>query len=394
MNNTDPIPASFSRLGGLGAGMAALGGIGAIVGFAAVGQEQFLQSYLYAYVCWLGLTLGCLGFCLLHHMLRNRWSLPVLRLWEAGARLLPLLALLALPLLYAVWTHRLYPWADPQLVAKSAVMQRKAFYLNAPFFTARMVLYFAIWMFWSGVVNRSSVEEDRTGDTRQADLRANWSAPGFLILMLTITFAETDLVMSLSKEWFSTIFGLLFVDSMALSALAFVTLMYTLSEKAPAYRHAAQRPLLRDLGNMLLTMTMVWAYFNLSQFLIIWSGNLPEEASYYVTRLTGDLWYVGTFLVFAQFFGPFLALLATRTKRTPLFMLGVALWLLLVRMIDLWYIVKPMFPHVGLPFHFLDVALWLLVGGIWLVAYSTQVKRAALLPGHSSALQKEALEHA
>ncbi len=357
--------------------------------------EQFLQCYLFAYVFWVGVTLGCMALMLLHHMVKSRWGLPIVRAAEAGAGNLWFMAVLFLPILAGVGA--LYPWAKPAVVASNEVLRHKQPYLNVPFFALRAVIYFAIWIGVTAVIRRLAVRQDQTGDLTLADRRSSWAAPGLVAYVLTVTFAFTDWVMSLHPSWYSTIFGFWFVMSQGMSGLCFLIVFLTLVRRHSPFEAYATPGGYRDLGNLLLTFVMFWGYLSLSQFLIIYSGNLPEEASYYLVRMQGVWWAIGTFLVLFQFFVPFLLLLSGRTKRTPAYLATLAAFLLAVRVVDMFWTVLPFFPvpasSLTLGYVWMGLAAFAAIGGWWLVFFLTAMQRGHLVPTQEPA-SLEVLEHA
>ena len=252
-----------------------------------VDRHLFYTSYLFAYIVFLCFTLGCLGFSLLHHMIRGYWGLALLRIWEAGSRNVWLMAVLFIPIAYGMFNGDLYHWSNAALVAKSEILQKKQFYLNPFWWSVRAVGYFLFWGLVANWMNRSSVKQDETGDERMGVRRQRFAAPAFLIFMLAGTFAFTDWVMSLDDEWYSTMFGLWFAICAGLSAMTLGNFVLGSLAKRKPYNQFWTANLGRDLGNVMLALTMLWAYTSLSQFLIIWSGNLPEEISYYVQRFNG-----------------------------------------------------------------------------------------------------------
>jgi len=354
--------------------------------------ETIYHSYLFAFVFWIGLSLGCFGFMLLHNSIKARWGLSVLRLAEAGAKTLPLMALLFLPILIGM--KDLYVWTDPAVVAGDKVLQIKALYLNTPFFIVRAVIYFAIWIGLTLFLTRSSLRQDGTGDYNEVHKRANVAAPGLVLFVLSVTFASTDWVMSLDPHWHSTVYGVWFVTGQGLAAVALMALIATSSalRNREPYVQVVTPRVTRDLGNLMLALTMFWAYISLSQFLIIWAANLPEEITYYAVRTQSGWLYVGALLVVFQFFVPFLALLSGLTKRTPQMLMGVSIWVLIWRVVDIFWIVVPAFrPNFGIKA--MDVVMFVVVGAIWLTAFNALVKSAPLIPRHEPA-PLEVMEHA
>lgn len=352
-------------------------------------SPQVLHAYVLAYVFWVCLSLGCYGFLLLHNMVRGKWGLPLLRIFEAGARTLPLMALLFLPFL--IFMKDIYSWSRPDVVAADRVLQHKAAYLNPAFFTVRFVVYFAVWMLFTWLLSTWSRRQDRTGDARLEQKRMNLAAPGLVVFFLTVTFAFTDWVMSIDPHWVSTIYGVWFAAGMGLLAMSFSIILLT-GSKDPEITRLLTPALLRDLGNLLLVLCMFWAYISLSQFLIIWSGNLPEEITFYKNRTTPGWSEMGTFILIGQFFLPFLVLLATRPKKSPGSLRLVAIWLFAVRLVDVYWVVMPAMRSSIVP-TFYDVATLVAMGIVWMAWFRWQLGTARRLPVYDRRLM-EAADHA
>jgi hypothetical protein len=376
-----------------------LGLIGLVIGLV-VDRRQFFQSFLYGYIFWLGLSLGCFSMMMLHHIIRASWSLTILRILEAGTKVLPLMAGLFVVVAIGMWLGDIYPWTgirtetDPGM---RHVVDLKGAYLNPVFFLIRAVVYFAFWIGLSRFLNRLSLEQDRTGDQRLAATRTNWSAPGLVLHVLVATFAFTDWVMSLDPHWFSTIFGALFLASQALSAVSFATFLIVRFWARRPFSEIVTQQLTRDLGNMMFMLTLFWTYISLSQFLIIWSGNLPEETPYYVIRNSNGWLWVGVSNILLGFFTPFLILLSGRTKRTPDYLWKVAVLIFIMRVVDVSWIVIPFYLQAGWGdaghLWWMCAAAWLGIGGIWLSVFQGHLRRSPLLARHSPRME-EVLEHA
>jgi len=211
-------------------------------------REQFFRSYLFAYLYWTGMALGCLAILLMHHVVGGKWGMLIRRLCEAGARTLPFMGLLLVPILFGMGT--LYSWARPQ-AAHDAIIQSKAPYLNVPFFIARAVIYFSIWFLYSHLLSKWSAQQDRTGDERLISKMRAISAPGLVVFTLTTTFAFIDWIMSLEPHWFSTIYGAMFMVGEMLESFAFViALMIILSRTSPIKDYVTPQHI-HDLGNMM-----------------------------------------------------------------------------------------------------------------------------------------------
>ena len=321
----------------------------------------FFRSYLVAYLAWLGLPLGCLALTMVYHLTGGQWGTVLRQIWAAALRTLPLLALLFLPLLLGL--TELYPWARPDEVARDDALQAQQFYLNVPFFLGRAALYFLTWLILAHLLDRWSSE---TKPDRQSRLR-QLSAPGLLLLGVTVTFAAIDWAMSLEPHWFSSIYGVVFASGQLLAALAFAVLT------AALFHGALTGAVLRDLGNLLLTFTLLWAYVSFSQLLVIWSGNLPEELPWYVRRLEGGWEWVALGLLLFQFVVPFLLLLSRTVKGNPRSLAAVAGLILGMRFVDLWWTIAPAFPASD--WRGLDLVAMFGLGGIWLGAVLGQLRR-------------------
>ena len=361
----------------------AVGGLALAVslggGFLSPGR--FFQAYLFGYLLWIGIALGCLALLMLHHLVSGRWGFVVQRLLEAGVRTLPLLAVLFVPLLFGL--GHLYAWARPDAVAADELLRHKQAYLNATGFFARAVVYFAVWVGLGTLLTMLSNRQDQGEGAAALTLRMKVvSGPGLAFHGLAVTFAAIDWAMSLEPQWFSSIYGVVFLVGQGLAALAFVIVVAALLAKREPLRTVIGPQQFHDLGNLLLAFVMLWAYIAFSQFLIIWSGNLPEEIPWYLNRMAGGWQGLALILVVFHFAAPFLVLLSRSTKRRANVLLIVASGLLLMRFIDLFWLIAPAFHPGRLTIHWLDFATPVGLGGIWLASFLSNVKRRPLLALH------------
>jgi hypothetical protein len=359
------------------------------LGFA-FDREQFFRSYLVGYMFWLGVALGSMALAMVHHMSGGAWGMVVRRIFEASSRTLPLLAVLFLPIVLGM--HELYPWTRADHLAEDHVLQQKALYLNVPFFLIRALLYFAVWIALAAMLNRWSREQDE-GDPAATRKMQLMSGGGLVAYGLTITFASVDWVMSLNPHWYSTIFGFIFMGGQALAALAFTIAVAVLLSRRPPMNGVYNAGHFHDLGKLLLAFVMLWAYFAFSQYLIIYSGNLVEEIPYFTTRTMGGWQYVALLIIVFHFALPFALLLSRDLKRNATRLVTVAVGILVMRVVDLFFMVAPEFATAGFRLHWLDVAAPLAVGGIWLWLFLTQLSQRPLLPIRDPQLA-EALESA
>jgi hypothetical protein len=340
--------------------------------------SQFYRSYLLGFSLWAGIALGCLGILMLQHLTGGAWGVVLRRILEAGAATLPVLFILFLPLTTGL--RRLYPWADPEVVAHDELIRHKSAYLNAGGFLLRAMIYFALWSITALLLRRWSERQDRTGDPGLPDKLAKLSGAGIALYVIAMTFASVDWLMSLEPHWFSTIYGVFIVMGQVLSALAFAILVLAfLAGRAPLAGAVGARHF-HDLGKLLFAFVMIWSYFAFSQFLIIWAGNLPEEIPWYLKRLAGGWQWVGLALVLFQFAVPFTLLLSSSLKRDPGRLARIAAILLAVRMLDMAWMIGPAFHPGRLAFHWMDVVAPVAVGGIWLALFLRYLASRPLLP--------------
>lgn len=381
----ETFPALFTRMPKLGGLLGILGILMLVLSFVMPGlggPKQFFQAYLYGWIFWMSVTMGCFGFMVLHNLVRGSWGVPVIRLFEAGAKSIPLMGLLFLPVFFGI--SYLYPWMDAARVATDPVLLHKTMWENPTFFFVRNVFYYLVWITITQVLTSMAARQDRTGNGGLAQTRINFAAPAFVLYIITLTFAITDWVVSLDAHWYSTISGFYFVATSGLAALAFINMLTCYMKFTGNKPHAeiVTPQVTRDLGNLTLTLTLIWAYFSLSQYLITWSGNLPDEITFYVQRNTGLLKQMSAFLMVGQFFLPFLMLLSGKSKRFPRLLFNISLWIFFVRIIDVFWNVVPAYSGLseGLRFHWTYIAGFIGIGGIWIAAFFTLLKRNALVP--------------
>ena len=353
-------------------------GLLALLVSAFLDRKQFFQAYLLGWTFWTGIAVGSLALLMLQHLTGGGWGFVIRRVLEAATRTLPVMAILFLPIILGA--HDVYHhWLDPKELAKHAVVNFKTPYLNLPFFIIRTVIYFLAWMALAYFLNKWSLAQDRTADNRYTKNMRVLSGPGMVALIVTVTFASVDWYMSLEPEWFSTIFGFIWVAAWTLSALAFViAIMAHLASQEPMKRIVA--PLhFHDLGKLLLALVMLWSYFAFSQYLIIWSGNLPEEIGYYIHRTHGAWGAVIIAIGILHFAAPFLFLLSRNFKRNPGKLVIVAVLILVMRMIDLLWVLVPAFNegHHWIWLHFIALVGF---GGAWLAVFTWQLSKRSLIP--------------
>jgi hypothetical protein len=367
----------WARLPLVGGGLAAIG----LAVAAAAGREdppRLLAAWLVAFVFFLTLALGCLYFVLMHTAAQGGWGVAVRRLAEDAAATLPLFALLFLPV--ALGVRYLYPWSHAAAAASDALLRWKRPYLNEGFFYARAALYFVVWSAIALWFLRLSARQDETADPALSARLRRWSGPLLIPLGLAHTFAAFDWVMSLDPGWYSTIYGVYSFSGGLVAAMAFLAIVTALMRRSGPLAPLLNSEHLHDLGKLLFTFTAFWAYIGFSQYLLIWYGNLPEETVWYRHRLEGPWLAASVVLALGHFVVPFFFLLPRATKRNPAALVGAAAWMLLMHLVDVYWMVVPDVPgHPAAP-GVADAAALLAVGGSFLAVFGWLLRRQALVP--------------
>jgi hypothetical protein len=361
-------------IGGVALGLTGVGGL--------FDPTQFFHSYLFAYIFWVNIAVGCLSVLCIQHMTGGRWGFAIRRVLEAGTRLLPFLALFFVPILLG--RSRIYPWADPAVLHGSGALARavaqKAFYFGPLFFIARVVFYFSVWSLLAFFLSRWSLELDGGRNLKLERQVRSLAGGGLLLLGLTITFSSIDWAMSIEPQWSSAIYGMMFMVGQALAALSFVILVMVALRKEESIREVLSTGTSHDLGTLLFAFVMLWGYIELSQFLIIWSANLPEEIPWYIKR-TGGAWQGFMLLLLVlQFAIPFAMLLQRAVKRNPVFLARVALLVLVGRAFDLYWVLMPGLGQTTPWPHFMDVTAFIGLGGLFVAGLAREIASRRLVP--------------
>src|SRR5579859_2708603 len=341
--------------------------------------QQFYPAYLLAFMFVLGLSLGSLGLLMMQHLTGGDWGIVIRRPLESATRVLALVAVLFIPILFGM-KYLYFAWLDAPASGEGALSKFQQSYLTAGGFRIRAVIYFAIWGLLVFLFNRWSREQDANRDDLAVRRRLKvFAGPGIILYVFVMTFAAIDWVMSLSPHWASTIYGFLFIAGQLISSMSLMIAVVVLLARTAPMEGLVQSRHLHDLGKLLLAFVMLWAYFGFSQLLIIWSGNLPEEISFYRSRLYGGWGVVAVIVLIFHFFVPFFFLLPRDVKRSAKLLPKIALWLIFMRLVDLFWLTRPEFTASAVP-ALMDIAAILALGGIWLAFFARNLKAQPLLP--------------
>ena len=358
---------------------------GAIAVFLAFTRPaEFYRGYLLGFMCWLGVALGSMAIIMIRHLTGGGWGVVIRRLQGAAMRTLPLLAILFIPVILGM--HHLYIWARPldQVADKHLrehLDQITRTYLTTTGFAIRAVFYFAIWNLLSFLLTKWSHEGDRPDARDNTQRFKTVAGPGLILYAFTISFAVIDWVMSIDPSWISTIFGLIILIGQMLSAMCFAVVIERILFNYKPMSEMLKPDFVHDHGKWMLVFIMVWAYFSFSQWLIIWAGNLPAEITFYIKRLNGGWGWIGLALVLFHFAVPFAILLSRPFKRDIRKLVWLATWLLIMRYVDLFWIIEPNFSQT-LKFTLADFVVPVAIGGIWLWYFFRNLGGLPLLPAY------------
>jgi hypothetical protein len=400
-----PVRRLAIALGGAGLAACALGAIW--------DTAQFFHSYLFAFMAWLAIGLGSLPLLMLHHLTGGRWGYVIRRTLEAATRTLPMMLVFSVPLAFGIGEN--YGWSQASANHENTA---RSVYFEKPFFFGRASVYFAIWLILMYLLNRWSLAHDRTGDSIFPARSQSLSGPGLVLYGLTVTFAAVDWVMSLESHWYSTIFGAVVATAQMLPALglAIALMSFKVCEVRSAEcgvesqesntefrtqnselsrQFALRSPVVwNDLGNLLLAFVMLWTYMAFSQFLLIWSGNLPEEITWYLARSEGGWVWIAVVLAAFNFGLPFVLLLSRDIKRRPKRLRTVALAVVVMNFVYYFWLIAPAFSPGMLFLHWMDIAAVLGLGGLWLAYFLWQLQQRPVLPLHLDTVGEEVPQHA
>jgi len=379
--------------------------VGVVFGIAAVAlavtrTDEFYRGYLLGFMCWLGVALGSMAILMIRHLTGGGWGMVIRRILGASMRTLPLLAILFIPIVVAVLQHRMYPWLMPLDAIKDANIREhlekhkfiKDAYLNASGFILRAVIYFLIWNVLSFLLSMWSRQTDRAGAPDNTQKFKAVAGPGLILYGFTISFAAIDWIMSLDPSWISTIFGLIILIGEVLSAMCFAVVVERMLVNYKPMSEMLKPDFVHDHGKWMMAFIMVWAYFSFSQWLIIWAGNLPAEITFYLRRINNGWGAIALVLVLFHFAIPFAILLSRPFKRNIRKLVWLAVWLMIMRFVDLFWIIEPNF-SVNFHITIADIVVPIAIGGFWMAFFFRNLAALPLLPAYDPSAGEVLEEH-
>jgi hypothetical protein len=369
-----------------------------IVGLAAsaigwwLQPTEFFHAYLSSYIFWFSIVAGSLGILMLQYITTGEWGLMIRRPLGAAARTMIWMLLFFLPIAFGV--RFIYPWMNPNWLGHPPLIRQQMVYLSWPRYLIAAAVFFGCWILWAWRIRMLSLKfyKDRSPYTNLA--RNRWAGAGLPMIVLTLTFASIDWMMSLEPRWHSTMYGITFTVGCGLSAMAFVTFFLSRLADTPAMQGILKASHLRDLGNLLLTFVMFYAYVSFSEFLLIWYANLHSEITYYVSRVHGVWGAVAICIILFHFFLPFFMLLMRPIKDRAQTIGVVTIVILVMRYVAIYWLITPSW--YGEQFHY---SIWSLtslvgIGGVWIWAFINQLKGQTIIPIHETWVEEAIREGA
>ena len=346
--------------------------------------DEFFRAYLLGYMLWLGVALGSMAILMIRHLTGGGWGMVIRRILGAAMRTLPLMAILFIPILFGL--PKLYIWARPlDSIADKHLREHlqnlTQNYLSIHWFIIRAAIYLAVWNLLSFLLTKWSKQQDKPVSRDNTPYFKAVSGPGLILYAFTISFAAIDWIMTIDPSWISTIYGLLILIGELLSAMCFAVVVERILVDYKPMSELLKPDFVQDHGKWMLTFTMVWAYFSFSQWLIIWAGNLPEEITWYMRRLNGGWGYVGLCLVIFQFAVPFSLLLSRDFKRDIRRLVWLASWVMVMRYVDLFWIIEPNFSKT-FDLTLADIVAPIAIGGLWMAYFFRNLNSLPLLPAY------------
>lgn len=351
-------------------------GVALIVGVAGIAlavvgwlldPETFFRAWLFGFLPWWQIAIGSLGLAMLYHLASGNWGTATRPIFDAAARTLPMLAVLFIPVVFGL--RYIYPWADQTWVSAHPLNESRRMYFDEPFFIGRTVAYFAIWIVFAMLLSWRTVSPAGRLNTAENQRLSKVAAGGMVLLVLTVTYAAVDWLMSLDPFFKSTMFGGIVIAGAGVAGMAFAALLAATLPRQVTVVAEEPATVLNDLGNLLLAFVMVWTYLMFGQFLIIWMGNLPEEVVWYEERQAGGWQTLITVVLLFHFALPVFLLLFRDIKQAPQRLMTVALLVLLMRVADSYWTVAPSWygPKFGLNWLYLVTPL--AIGGLWFAEF-------------------------
>ena len=358
----------------------------------ATDAYNFHASYLVNYLFFLTIGWGATFFVAVQHVTSAAWSVTVRRFMENLMITVPPMAILFIPVFAGIPV--LYEWgAGGYFDPADPAVQFKAVFFSQPFYMVRSVIYFAAWILLTLNLYRHSVAQDGDGNLPAAEKAKWWAGPGLLVLIVTVTMASVDWVMSLDPHWYSTMFGIYVFSGGGLAFMALLTLVSLAFRRFGMLKKSITVEHYHDLGKWMFALTVWWAYIAFSQYMLIWYADIPEETVFFHHRLEGSWVNLSLLLLVGHFLIPFFVLLSRKAKRT-LPVLGIAaVWILVMHGMDLHWLILPSVHEDAFHIQWHDLATFLATGSVFALTFWYRLRSHPMIPTGDLRLREALLHH-
>jgi hypothetical protein len=348
-------------------------------------RRQFVFSWLFAFLYFFTILIGCLFWILLHHSTDSGWGIVVRRQMENLAALVPWMFLFFIPIY--LLRHDLWQWiADigkphlaPELKDKLAYFNLPIGGTTIPFFWVRALLYFAYFVGAAFYFRNTSVKQDADGDPKRSRQMRGVSFPGLLLFGACTTLMAFDWMASLDYRWASTMWGVYIFAGSAGASMALIILV-VFGLKAAGYLSFVNEEHYHIMGKLLFCFTIFWGYIGFAQYMLIWYGNIPEETEWFLRRNVESWNTLSLAMVVGRFFIPFLYLLFEYTKRNSKFLATISVWVLFMHLIDTYITIMPFLYPTGFQIAPLAVLSLFAIGCPLVFIFITTLGKVGLFP--------------
>lgn len=365
-------------------------GIG-VVSFAlgfVFDAKRTWANYLLNNYYFLSIAIGAAFFGAIQYITNSGWSAAFKRIPEAMAAYIPFAGVFFLIMFFGM--HSIFEWTHEEVLQHDELIQHKSPYLNIPFFFIRVIVFFAAWTILSKVLRKFSLKEDEVGGLHYFEKSELYSKIFIFVIAITFSLFAVDMLLSLDPHWFSTLFAAKSFIAAFLHGSTIIALIVIILNRT-GNLDLLNRSHLHDFTRYIFMTSIVWGYFNFSEFMLIWYGNIPEETVWFVERWHGAykiLFFANIILNWAI---PFFALMPRKTSRSKLIIFPVIILLMIGQYTELYYIIWPNVVHEA-KFGLLEIGAFLGYAGIFSLVVSTWLAKASLVPKNHPYLQ-ESLHH-
>lgn len=366
----------------------AIGVVSFVLGFLFDAKRTW-ANYLLDNYYFVSIAIGAAFFGAIQYITNSGWSAMFKRIPEAMAAYIPIAGIFFLILYFGM--HNLFGWTNDDIVQHDQLLQHKSPYLNEPFFFARVIVFFAAWTFMSKFLRKLSLKEDEVGGMIYFEKSEFYSRVFIFVIALSFALFAVDFLLSLDPHWFSTLFaGRSFIASFlhGSSIIALIVIILNRSGKL----ELLNRSHLHDFTRYIFMTSIIWGYFNFTEFMLIWYGNIPEETSWFVERWHGAYEVIFFANIILNWFIPFVVLMPRKSSRSKMFMVPVIILLMIGQYTELYYIIWP--ATVGIAkFGLLEIGTFLGYTGLFAFVVATYLAKANLIPKNHPYLGESIAHH-